>query len=86
MENVSGLILIGQTAKKIKKAVEEEMQKQGKSIEIYECDTLKETVDMANKISKNGEIVLFSPASASFDMYKNFEERGDKFKAIVNSL
>jgi len=31
-------------------------------------------------------VVLFSPASASFDMFKNFEERGNKFKQIVNKL
>ena len=34
-------------------------------------------------IAIKGEVVLFSPASASFDMFKNFEERGNKFKEIV---
>ena len=86
LENVSTLILLGQTAGKIKSAVQEEIKKQGKEIEIYECDTLEETVKTANRVAEKGEVVLFSPASASFDMYKNFEERGDKFKAIVNSL
>ena len=84
LEKVSSLILMGQTASKIKKAVQEKMTDE--RIEIQECDTLKEAVDMAKKLAKKGEVVLFSPASASFDMYKNFEERGDKFKAIVNSL
>lgn len=78
--------MIGKTATKIKEAVEKEMKSQNKQIEIYECDTLKETVEKAKEVAKKGEIVLFSPASASFDMYKNFEERGDKFKLIVNSL
>ena len=86
LENVSTLILLGQTATKIKTAVQDEMKKQGKEINIYECDTLEETVKTAKKLAGKGEVVLFSPASASFDMYKNFEERGDKFKAIVNSL
>lgn len=86
LDNVSVLILMGQTAEKIKLAVEEEMKNTNKKIEIYHCDTLSETVNLAKKIARKGEIVLFSPASASFDMYKNFEERGDKFKAIVNSL
>ena len=86
LDNVSSLILIGQTAEKIKTAVEEEMEKTGKSIDIYECDTMQETIEMAKSVAQKGEVVLFSPASASFDMYKNFEERGDKFKAIVNSL
>lgn len=84
LEKVSTLILMGQTASKIKNAVQEKMLDEG--IEIYECDTLKEAVDVAKKTAQKGEIVLFSPASASFDMYKNFEERGDKFKSIVNSL
>lgn len=86
LDNVSALILMGQTSKKIKEAVENEMKVEQKRIEIYECDTLQETVNTAKKVAKKGEVVLFSPASASFDMYKNFEERGDKFKSIVNSL
>ncbi|MBQ9298488.1 MAG: UDP-N-acetylmuramoyl-L-alanine--D-glutamate ligase [Clostridia bacterium] len=86
LDNVSSLILMGQTAGKIKKSVEDEMENSDKSIDIYECDTLKETIEVAKNVAKKGEVVLFSPASASFDMYKNFEERGDKFKAIVNSL
>lgn len=86
LDNVSVLILIGQTSKKIKESVENEMKVEQKRIEIYECDTLQETVNTAKRVAKKGEVVLFSPASASFDMYKNFEERGDKFKSIVNSL
>ncbi len=86
LNNVSTLILVGATSKKIKEAVENEMKKQNKRIEIIECETLNETVSIAKKIAKKGEIVLFSPASASFDMYKNFEERGDCFKNLVNSL
>ena len=86
LNNVSTLILVGATSKKIKEVVENEMKKQNKRIEIIECETLNETVSIAKKIAKKGEIVLFSPASASFDMYKNFEERGNCFKNLVNSL
>ena len=46
-------------------------------------DTLEEVVEVAYQVSKPGEVVLFSPASTSFDMFKNFEERGTKFKEIV---
>ena len=84
LDSVSALVLIGQTARKIKAAVQ--AQDLGGKIEIIECDTLKEAVDSAKEIAQKGEVVLFSPASASFDMYKNFEERGDKFKKIVNAL
>ena len=86
LENVSALVLMGQTAQKIKTAVETAMKETGKKIEIYECYTLDETVKTAKKLAKSGDIVLFSPASASFDLYKNFEERGNKFKKAVMDL
>jgi UDP-N-acetylmuramoylalanine--D-glutamate ligase len=41
---------------------------------------------LANKKSKPGDIALLSPASASFDAFKNFAERGNKFKEFVNEL
>ena len=50
------------------------------------CENLQETVNLAKRYSKKGEVVLFSPASASFDMFKNFAERGNKFKDLVNNL
>ena len=80
VENVSKLILMGATAKKIDEAVSNELKAEHKEMEIYYCDTLKETVDKAYEIATPDEIVLFSPASASFDMFKNFEERGNLFK------
>ena len=45
-----------------------------------------ETIEVAQREAKTGDGVLFSPASASFDMFKNFEERGNKYKEIVNRL
>ena len=86
VENVSKLILIGATAPKIEDAVTQELENQGKEIPIYHCTTLKETVDKALEIATSDEIVLFSPASASFDMFKNFEERGNLFKKLVNDI
>ena len=50
------------------------------------CETLEDTIKMAHKVSKSGQIVLFSPASASFDMFKNFAERGEKFKELVKKI
>ncbi len=86
LDNVKSLILIGQTAEKIFLAVKEEEERQGKKIDTYICETLEETVALAKKQASSGDIVLFSPASASFDMFKNFEERGKKFKEIVNNI
>ena len=86
LEKVDDLILIGATAGKIFEAVKQEEEKQGKSIKIHMCDKFEDTVKIAQKVAKPGDIVLFSPASASFDMFKNFEERGNRFKELVNKL
>ena len=50
------------------------------------CDTLENTIEIAKKSAKPGQVVLFSPASASFDMFKNFADRGNKFKNLVNAI
>ncbi len=86
LEKVKTLILMGQTADKIFLVVKEEEEKENKKVDTYICDTLEETVKLARKFANPGEVVLFSPASASFDLFKNFEERGNKFKEIVNNL
>ena len=86
IENVSSLILIGATSKKIFSAVSQELEEEGKTLDIYQCESLEETVQTAYRVAKKGEIVLFSPASASFDMFKNFAERGNKFKDLVNKM
>ncbi len=49
-------------------------------------ETLKEAVKAANEVSVKGDTVLLSPASASWDQYKKFEDRGDEFKELVNKL
>jgi len=84
--NVSKLILMGATAPKIEEAVTQELEMQGKELPIYHCNTLQETVEKAYEIANSDEIVLFSPASASFDMFKNFEERGEMFKELVQKV
>ena len=86
VEKVKGLILIGQTSGKIYEAVKHELEVQNKGLDIYMCDNLEDTVKQAKKIAKENQIVLFSPASASFDMFKNFADRGIQFKNLVNIL
>lgn len=86
IENVSTLILMGATATKIEEAVKKELELQGKTMPIYMCSSLKETVDKAYELAKQNEIVLFSPASASFDLFKNFEDRGNQFKNLVKTI
>ena len=86
VKNVSKLILMGQKKKKIEDAVNEELKKENKTMPIYNCQTLKEVVEKAKEVATKGEIVLFSPASASFDLFKNFEDRGNQFKDLVKKL
>ncbi len=84
LEHVRVLILFGNTKDKIYKAVTE--TKTNEDIEIYTLNTLEEVVNKAYEEAKDGEVVLFSPASASFDMFKNFADRGLQFKNLVNKL
>lgn len=86
VDKVKTLILIGKTAEKIYIAVKEELDNQNKFMDIHFCEDLKQTVTLAERYAKPGQVVLFSPASASFDMFKNFAERGEKFKEIVNKI
>jgi UDP-N-acetylmuramoylalanine--D-glutamate ligase len=53
---------------------------------IIDCNSAKETVSTAFNIAKHGESVLLSPACASFDLFNNYEERGQQFKAAVQQL
>ena len=86
VDKVSTLILIGQTAEKIYDVVKKESEKENKKININMCDTLEQTIEIAKKSAKKGDVVLFSPASASFDVFKNFADRGNKFKDLVNKI
>jgi UDP-N-acetylmuramoylalanine--D-glutamate ligase len=88
LEKVSKLVLFGNTTTKIYDAVIKELSKKDPTavFPIYKHKTLEQVVNRAYKIAEPGEVVLFSPASASFDMFKNFEERGEKFKELVMGI
>lgn len=82
-EKVKVLILIGKTADNI----EEAAKKAGaRDVEIIRCSSYEEVVKTAHSKASSGDIVLLSPASTSFDMFSNFEERGNLFKKLVNEL
>ncbi|NLY43869.1 MAG: UDP-N-acetylmuramoyl-L-alanine--D-glutamate ligase [Clostridiaceae bacterium] len=86
LDKVKVLVLIGKTAEKIAQAVKDAA---GLSVElptILRCTSLEEAVKAAYSKAVNGDIVILSPACASFDMFKNFEERGNKYKEIVKGL
>ncbi|MDQ2086783.1 UDP-N-acetylmuramoyl-L-alanine--D-glutamate ligase [Herbivorax sp. ANBcel31] len=87
-KKVKSMVLIGQTSDKIHKALEGEIERtgKGKDVLVYKCDSLEEAVKKAYECALCGDIILMSPASASFDMFKNFDERGKKFKDAVKNI
>lgn len=85
-DKVKLLILLGDTAPKIEKAVREAPNFDENAIQIINVTNMEEAVAAAAANTAKGDIVSLSPASASFGLYKNFEERGNHFKSIVNGL
>lgn len=77
---IAELIILGATKEQLKRELA-----QAGTVLPHEADTFEEAVLLARKLAKPGWNVLLSPACASFDMFTCFEERGERFKAIVNS-
>jgi len=86
LEHIKTLVLVGATKEKIKAAFDNEFKKRGYSIPVIMADTFEEAVSKAKEAASTGDIVTLSPACASFDMFVNFEKRGNAFKEIVNNL
>jgi UDP-N-acetylmuramoylalanine--D-glutamate ligase len=55
-------------------------------VTVVEAGTLEETVNGAYAACEKGGVVLFSPGCASFDMFRNYEDRGRQFKAVVKKI
>ena len=75
-EKVKSLILLGEAGEKIRKAL-------GDLAATVMAKDLKEAVEMSRSMAIKGDVVLLSPACASFDMFVNFEARGRQFKKLV---
>jgi len=84
-ERAKAVVLNGDSAVKIKAALEAYPKTRECSLAVYEAKTLGEATELAIKVAQNGDTVLLSPASASFDQFENFMERGRFFKRIVLS-
>ncbi len=86
LERVKHLILTGQTADRIEAAVKGAEGFSQSGLVIERAADLTEAVRLANSAARSGDVVILSPACASFDAYENFEARGRHFKELVRAL
>lgn len=83
---LKNIILVGATKYKIKEVFDHFAETKGIRIPIFLAETFEDAVFLLKSISKDGDIAILSPACASFDMFKNFEVRGDRFIELVNGF
>jgi UDP-N-acetylmuramoylalanine--D-glutamate ligase len=79
-KKVRALVCLGKENDKLKNAFSDTVPV------IRETQSVRELVRMALEIAKEGDVVLLSPACASFDLFRNYEDRGDQFRAAVQEL
>jgi UDP-N-acetylmuramoylalanine--D-glutamate ligase len=77
-QRVKRVYTIGAAATKIESQI--------KNVEVVQAETLENAVRKANSVAEPGDVVLLAPACASFDQFKNYEQRGQTFKEIVRGL
>lgn len=85
-EKVKVLIVMGETAELIKQSAIKADNYDENSLKIFTASDMEQAVAIARENAQKGDIVSLSPASTSFDKYKNFERRGIHFKNIVKGL
>ena len=86
VDHVKALVLTGATAEKIKNAVMAAPAYRAGRPEIIEISDFYAAIQTAASLAGPGDVVMLSPASASFDHFKNFMERGNAFKKAVWEL
>jgi UDP-N-acetylmuramoylalanine--D-glutamate ligase len=78
-QKCASVVLIGEMAGRIQ-------QLWGHAVQCHSRESLKDAVLHARTLARPGDVVLFSPGTSSFDMFKNYADRGDQFRAVVRSL
>jgi UDP-N-acetylmuramoylalanine--D-glutamate ligase len=79
-ERCAGVYLIGETAAELRKALAPT------GVPIGDCGDLERAVAAAHKAARPGDVVLLSPGCASYDQYRDFEQRGEHFRSLVSRL
>ncbi len=79
-QRCTAVYLIGETAPDLREAL------RGSGVPLHDCGDLARAVDRSHAAGRPGEVVLLSPACASYDQYRSYEERGDHFRALVAAL
>jgi UDP-N-acetylmuramoylalanine--D-glutamate ligase len=82
-ERCAACYLVGDAAESLERDLE---AARGAGVELRRCEDLAEAVRAAAADAKIGEVVLLSPACASFDAYRDFEQRGEHFRSLVEGL
>jgi UDP-N-acetylmuramoylalanine--D-glutamate ligase len=82
--NIKEIIIIGEIKNKLATALREAGV--GTKVTISDADTMTEIVNYATSVAIEGDVVLLSPGCASFDMFKDFYDRGEQFRAVVLAL
>ncbi len=83
---IKKIILLGFTKDKIGEAFNKVIKDKNIKLPIFKVSNLEEAVEIAKHEAVSGDIVTLSPACASFDMFPNFEVRGNKFKEIISNI
>jgi UDP-N-acetylmuramoylalanine--D-glutamate ligase len=91
LKRVRYVVAFGEAAGLVERVITEERSKQGEDraarLEGIRCvETLEEAVAVAAQLAHSGDVVLLSPGGTSFDAFRDFTERGDRFQALVRAL
>jgi UDP-N-acetylmuramoylalanine--D-glutamate ligase len=82
-ERAAAVYLIGEAAPRL---AEDLAPAARQGIELVDADTLERAVELASARAQPGEVVLLAPANASFDAFSDYEQRGDRFRELVEGL
>ena len=85
-EHAKAVVLTGASAPLIREVLQKEIALQNVTLPLYGHSVFEDAVNLAKDVAAKGDIVLLSPACASFDAFRDFEDRGDTFCRIVQAF